>query len=86
MTFSPCTNLHFHLELLMNQLLPSMNNLSIILHIPCGHAVLLSALEKIPSMLISYDWKAHHARLTAIATIAKGTGNNMLNILGDIVQ
>jgi len=37
-------------------------------------------------MLVSYDWRARHAGLTAIAAIAEGTGNEMLNVLDEIVQ
>jgi len=37
-------------------------------------------------MLVSYDWRACHAELMAIAAIAKGTGNNMLNELDGTVQ
>ena len=51
-----------------------------------GRAVLPPAFEKIPSMLVSYDWRARHAGLMAIAAIAEGTGNDMLNVLDDIVQ
>ena len=86
MTFSTCTSLHCHLEPPMNWFLPSMNNPSIVSHAPWGCAVLPPALEKIPSMLVSYDWEAHHIRLMAIAAIAEGTSNGMLNILNHIVQ
>ena len=37
-------------------------------------------------MLVSYDWRARQAGLTAIAAIAEGTSNDMLNVLDNIVQ
>jgi len=58
-------------------------------HIACAfgvHTVLPLAFEKFLSMLVSYDWRACHAELMAIAAIAKGTGNNMLNELDGTVQ
>lgn len=37
-------------------------------------------------MLASYDWRARHAGLIAIASIAEGTGKVMVNELGKIVE
>lgn len=37
-------------------------------------------------MLASYDWRARHAGLIAVASIAEGTGKVMLNELGKIVE
>jgi hypothetical protein len=51
-----------------------------------GRAVLPPAFEHIPSMLASYDWRARHAGLIAISSIAEGTGKVMLNELGKIVE
>jgi len=51
-----------------------------------GHTVLPLAFEKFLSMLVSYDWRACHVKLMAIAAIAKGTGNNMLNEIDGTVQ
>ncbi|KAF9445877.1 ARM repeat-containing protein [Macrolepiota fuliginosa MF-IS2] len=51
-----------------------------------GRAVLPPAFHQIPSMLADYDWRARHAGLIAIASIAEGTGKVMLNELGKIVD
>jgi hypothetical protein len=51
-----------------------------------GRAVLPPAFQQIPSMLASYDWRARHAGLIAVASIAEGTGKVMLNELGKIVE
>ncbi|PFH46147.1 hypothetical protein AMATHDRAFT_70474, partial [Amanita thiersii Skay4041] len=51
-----------------------------------GRAVLPPAFQYIPSMLASFDWRARHAGLMAIAAIAEGTGRVMKNELGKIVE
>ncbi|XP_006460617.1 hypothetical protein AGABI2DRAFT_220702 [Agaricus bisporus var. bisporus H97] len=51
-----------------------------------GRAVLPPAFQQIPSMLASYDWRARHAGLIAVASIAEGTGKVMMNELGKIVD
>ncbi|KAK0240872.1 armadillo-type protein [Armillaria nabsnona] len=50
-----------------------------------GNAVLPPAFQYIPSMLASYDWRARHAGLMAIAAIAEGTGKTMQNELTKVV-
>jgi len=42
--------------------------------------------QYIPSMIASYDWRARHAGLMAIAAIAEGTGKVMVNELGKVVE
>ena len=37
-------------------------------------------------MFINHDWRAHQAGLMAMKAIAKGTSNNMLNVLKNIAQ
>jgi importin-5 len=37
-------------------------------------------------MLASYDWRARHAGLMAIAAIGEGTGKVMISELGKIVR
>ncbi|KAM6503013.1 Armadillo-type fold [Amanita muscaria] len=51
-----------------------------------GRAVLPPAFQFIPSMLASFDWRARHAGLMAIAAIGEGTGRIMQNELGNIVK
>ncbi|KAK7023689.1 importin subunit beta-3 [Paramarasmius palmivorus] len=51
-----------------------------------GKAVLPPAFQYIPSMIASYDWRARHAGLMAIAAIAEGTGKVMVNELGKVVE
>ncbi|KAK7458738.1 importin subunit beta-3 [Stygiomarasmius scandens] len=51
-----------------------------------GRAVLPPAFQYIPSMLASYDWRARHAGLMAIAAIGEGTGKVMISELGKIVE
>ncbi|KIY43233.1 ARM repeat-containing protein [Fistulina hepatica ATCC 64428] len=51
-----------------------------------GKAVLPVAFTYIPSMLCSYDWRARHAGLMAIAAIGEGTGRVMVNELGKVVS
>ncbi|THU84282.1 ARM repeat-containing protein [Dendrothele bispora CBS 962.96] len=51
-----------------------------------GRAVLPPAFQYIPSMLVSYDWRARHAGLMAIAAIGEGTGKVMVSELGKIVE
>ncbi|KAG6856072.1 hypothetical protein H0H87_007683 [Tephrocybe sp. NHM501043] len=51
-----------------------------------GRAVLPSAFQYIPSMLLSYDWRSRHAGLMAIAAIGEGTGKVMLEQLGKVVD
>ncbi|KAF8735083.1 hypothetical protein AX14_002755 [Amanita brunnescens Koide BX004] len=51
-----------------------------------GRAVLPPAFQYIPSMLASFDWRARHAGLMAIAAIGEGTGRVMQNELGKIVE
>ncbi|KAL0577237.1 importin subunit beta-3 [Marasmius crinis-equi] len=51
-----------------------------------GRSVLPPAFQYIPSMIASYDWRARHAGLMAIAAIAEGTGKVMVNELGKVVE
>ncbi|KAG7091694.1 hypothetical protein E1B28_010715 [Marasmius oreades] len=51
-----------------------------------GRDVLPPAFQYIPSMIASYDWRARHAGLMAIAAIAEGTGKVMVNELGKVVE
>ncbi|KAK2464446.1 hypothetical protein APHAL10511_003594 [Amanita phalloides] len=51
-----------------------------------GRAVLPPAFQYIPSMLASFDWRARHAGLMAIAAIGEGTGTVMQNELAKIVE
>ncbi|KAF5347677.1 hypothetical protein D9758_014842 [Tetrapyrgos nigripes] len=44
-----------------------------------------STTQYIPAMLASYDWRARHAGLMAIAAIGEGTGKVMVSELGKIV-
>ncbi|KAJ7906329.1 armadillo-type protein [Mycena leptocephala] len=51
-----------------------------------GRAVLPPAFQYIPSMMASYDWRARHAGLMAVAAIAEGTAKVMENELGKVVE
>ncbi len=42
------------------------------------------AFQYIPSMLASYDWRARHAGLMAIAAIAEGTGKVINTYTSDV--